>query len=134
MKSEHTAVWLDHQEAHIFYIGSETFSEAAVLPAHPHRRLHRKTGPGADSGRRAKEDQTYYEDVTAALADSSEILVVGPAMAKLELIKHVHKHNHDVARRIIGVETVDHPTDRQLVAYARRYFEAADAGREARAG
>jgi hypothetical protein len=27
---------------------------------------------------------------------------------------------------IVGVETVDHPSDAQLVAYARKYFIAAD--------
>jgi hypothetical protein len=27
---------------------------------------------------------------------------------------------------ILGVETVDHPTDKQLVAYARKYFKSAD--------
>jgi hypothetical protein len=27
---------------------------------------------------------------------------------------------------IAGVETVDHPSDGALVAYARRYFKAAD--------
>jgi hypothetical protein len=25
--------------------------------------------------------------------------------------------------KIVGVETVDHPTDRQLVAHARHYFD-----------
>jgi len=29
-------------------------------------------------------------------------------------------------KRIVGVETVDHPSDRQLVAHARRYFKADD--------
>jgi hypothetical protein len=27
---------------------------------------------------------------------------------------------------IIGVETVDHPSDAQLVAYARKYFKVED--------
>jgi hypothetical protein len=27
---------------------------------------------------------------------------------------------------LIGVETVDHPSDAQLVAYARKYFTAMD--------
>jgi hypothetical protein len=27
---------------------------------------------------------------------------------------------------IVGVETVDHPSDAQVVAYARKYFNAAD--------
>jgi hypothetical protein len=29
-------------------------------------------------------------------------------------------------RIIVGVETVDHPSDAQLVAHARHYFEAED--------
>ena len=31
-----------------------------------------------------------------------------------------------VFNKIIGVETVDHPSDEQLVVYARKYFVAAD--------
>jgi hypothetical protein len=27
---------------------------------------------------------------------------------------------------IVGVETIDHPSDRELVAHARRYFKAED--------
>ena len=60
------------------------------------------------------------------LAEAAEVLVVGPGVAKLEFIKHVAKHEHALEPKIVGVETVDHPTDGQLVAYARRYFRAAD--------
>jgi hypothetical protein len=31
-----------------------------------------------------------------------------------------------MAAKVIGVETVDHPSDGQLVAYARKYFHARD--------
>jgi hypothetical protein len=64
--------------------------------------------------------------VAEALRGAKEILVCGPGQAKLELIRHVHKHDHDVEASIVGVETVDHPSDGQLVAYARKYFKAAD--------
>ena len=57
---------------------------------------------------------------------AQEILVVGPAKAKLDLIKHIHKHHQDMVSNIVGVETLDHPTDGQLVAYARKYFHAKD--------
>ncbi len=52
--------------------------------------------------------------------------MVGPAKAKLELIRYLHKHAHALGTKVVGVETVDHPTDGQLVAYARTYFVAAD--------
>ena len=55
-----------------------------------------------------------------------EILVVGPGQAKLEFIKYVHDAAPDRADHIVGVETLDHPTDNQIVAHARTYFLKAD--------
>ena len=57
---------------------------------------------------------------------ATEILIVGPGHAKLELIKHIHSHDQGVSDKVIGVETVDHPSDAQLVAFARKYFVAKD--------
>ena len=51
------------------------------------------------------------------------MLVVGPSTAKLEFLRYVHKHDHGLETQIEGVETVDHPSDKQLVAYARKYFK-----------
>jgi hypothetical protein len=41
-------------------------------------------------------------------------------------VKYVHQHAHALEPKIVGVETVDHPTDGQIVAYAKTYFLAAD--------
>ena len=46
--------------------------------------------------------------------------------AKTELVKHIHHHDPKLMNVIVGVETVDHPSDAQLVAYARKYFNVAD--------
>jgi uncharacterized protein YbcI len=46
--------------------------------------------------------------------------------AKTELVKHIHNHDPKLMNVIVGVETVDHPSDAQLVAYARKYFNATD--------
>jgi len=64
--------------------------------------------------------------VVELLQGAHEILVVGPGSAKLELIRHIHKHDHVMEPKVMGVETVDHPSDGQLVAYARKYFKARD--------
>ena len=61
-----------------------------------------------------------------ALSGATEILIVGPGHAKLELIKHIHAHDHDLVKKVVGVETVDHPGDGQLVAFTRKYFVAKD--------
>lgn len=126
MAHHHVAVWLDHNEAHIFHLKADTFDEATIASPKAHTQLHRRSGPGAEAGHRELGDQRFYDEVARALADAEAILVVGPANAKLELLRHLHKHARDVEAKIVGVETVDHPTDRQLAAYARQYFEAAD--------
>ena len=56
----------------------------------------------------------------------AQFLVTGPAHAKTEMIKHISQHDPALMKKIVGVETVDHPSDGQLVAHARHYFKAED--------
>lgn len=119
---KHAAVWIDHNEAKIFHIEGEAFDPATVKPRHHVRRHPTATAEHAHPA----DAENFFHEVVRALADSDEILVVGPGTAKLELIKHVHKHDHALDPKIVGVETVDHPTDGQLLAYVRRYFHAKD--------
>lgn len=122
MSVPHAAVWIDHHEAKIFLIESASFDPKAI---HPHHHVKRHPTVTAEHAHPADADH-FFHDVARALGDAQEILVVGPGSAKLELIKHVHKHDHALEPRIVGVETVDHPTDGQLVAYVKQYFHAKD--------
>lgn len=124
MSHHHAVVWLDHSEAHVMHISPDDVEKSIVHPNNPHVHLHAKRG-NVGSGRQA-EDKDYYHAIVDALSGAQEILVVGPAQAKLQLIKHIHAHDHAMADKVVGVETVDHPSDAQLVAYARNYFTAKD--------
>jgi hypothetical protein len=124
MSHYHAVVWLDHAEAHVMHFSPEEVEKQLILPADPHKNLHIKSGKWGAG--KAKEDQKYYHDIALALDGASEVLVVGPANAKLQFIKHIHAHDKVLSDKIIGVETVDHPTDAQIVAYARKYFLAKD--------
>jgi hypothetical protein len=53
---------------------------------------------------------------------------MGPGTAKLQLLRYLHEHEREIERRVVGIETVDHPSDRQLVAHVRRYYELGGAG------
>ena len=124
MSHYHALVWIDHVEAHVMHISPSDVEQSVFQPRSPHHKLQSKVGTMGDG--RAPEDQDYYHRVTQALAGASEILVVGPAQAKLQLIKHIHAHDAALVSKVVGVETVDHPSDAQLVAYARKYFQAKD--------
>lgn len=124
MSHYHAVVWLDHNEAHIMHISPDDVETSVVKPASPHRNLQRKRG--SVSGSRQPEDPHFYHEVVEAISGAKEVLIVGPGQAKLELIKHIHAHDPKVAEQVVGVETVDHPSDAQVVAFARKYFVAKD--------
>ena len=124
MSHYHAVVWLDHAEARVFHFTPDAVERAHAHTAEAKPHLHHKRG-SVGAGHLA-EDRTYLDSVVRLLDGAREILVVGPGNAKLAFIKHVHRHHHEVEPRIVGVETVDHPSDGQLVDYARRYFVAKD--------
>ena len=123
----HAVVWIDHRQARIFHFNASDADKLVVGPDNPVRHLHHKAN-SIGSGH-AAEDQDFLEAVAKSLADAGAILVVGPSSEKNELVKHI-KHRHpDMIVKIEGVEPVDHLTDGELLAYARRYMKAADLSR-----
>ncbi len=124
MAQYHAVIWLDHSEAHVFHFTPDEVEKLTAHSSNPHAHQHHKRG-SVGSGNE-KEDHAYFEHVTGLLKGAQDILVLGPAKAKLDLIKQIHKHHQDMVPKIAGVETLDHPTDGQLVAYARIYFHGKD--------
>jgi stalled ribosome rescue protein Dom34 len=68
----------------------------------------------------------FFRDVAEGLRDAERILVMGPSTAKLQLLRYLHEREHELERRVVGLETVDRPTDRQLVAFVIRYYKLGD--------
>jgi stalled ribosome rescue protein Dom34 len=124
MSHYHAVVWLDHSEAHVMHFNREEVESFVAHASDKHPHLHHKRG-AVGSGHRA-EDAHYFGEIARLLGGAQEILVLGPGSAKLEFVKHVHKHAHDLVDKIMGVESSDHPTDGQIVAHARKYFLAKD--------
>ncbi len=120
----HAVIWIDHREARIFHFNR---LEADTQVLHPHnltKHIHHKAN-SMGSGH-AAADQDFLHEVAEAIGAAHAVLVTGPAQAKTDLIKHIHRHDPQLMERIAGVETVDHPTDGALLDHARHYFKAAD--------
>ena len=95
------------------------------------RQVHRKAGPmdsgKAAGGSKAAEDRAFHEDIVTAVGDAREILICGPGQAKLAFRKELERRHPQMAKLVVGVETTDHPSVDQLLAYARKYFKRIDA-------
>jgi stalled ribosome rescue protein Dom34 len=112
----HVVVWLDHARADVLYFRPDETSKKTVKApaAHSHSNGHH-------SGNSA-----YFREIAEALAQCSEILIVGPGREKLAFAKYLEEQQPEVSKKVVGVETVDHPSEGQLLAYARKYFLKAD--------
>ncbi|QOZ09782.1 translational machinery protein [Bradyrhizobium sp. CCBAU 51765] len=117
----HAVIWIDHSQARIFHFGLGGSDEITLHPHLATRHLHHKAN--AIGSGHAAPDKAFYTEVTKALADAGEILIIGPASAKTELAGHIRASAADLAKRIVAVEAADHPSDAEIVAYAKRHFK-----------
>lgn len=101
--------WIDEREAQILRLEDGIHCDQTIAAPE---------GTPASPG----ESDVFFAEVAAALKTAGEILVVGPSEIKKDFVKYMHKKDHGFDTRILGVETVEHPKDHQLVGYANRYF------------
>jgi stalled ribosome rescue protein Dom34 len=116
------AVWIDHHEAKIFHVAEGAFDEATIKAPH-----HLKRHETVTAEHNHPDDMHHlFAEVARALEGTSKILVLGPSTAKLQFLRYAHEHAKKIEPNIVGVESVDHPTDAQLVSYIKRYFHVTD--------
>jgi hypothetical protein len=117
----HAVVWIDHSQARIFHIGLSGDDEMTLHPHLQTRHLHHKANT-TGSGHEAL-DKAFLTEVSTAVSDAGEILIIGPAGAKTELAKFLREHHAAIGNRIVAVEPADHPSDGQIVALAKAHFK-----------
>jgi hypothetical protein len=117
----HAVVWIDHLQARIFHLGLSGTQGGILHPHKPTRHIHHKAN-SIGSGH-VHESEDFLKQVLDAVSDAGEILILGPAGTKVELAKYIGEHNPQVGSRIVAVEAADHPSDPQIVAYAKVHFK-----------
>jgi stalled ribosome rescue protein Dom34 len=124
MTFPHAVVWIDHRKATIVGFSPDERQVTHVSAEHP-QQIHRKSGPMGPG--KAPDDRKLFDEVTAEIGDALEVLIVGPGTAKGAFMTHLKGHHPKVAARVLGVETLDHPSDGELLAFARTWFKRTDA-------
>ncbi len=118
-------LWIDHRETVVVVIGDKGEETRRIESG---MEKHVRGGSGSEDG--SAEDQRdrqftghlnrYYDEVISHLRDAESILIFGPGEAKGELEKRLASKG--LSGRIVGVETVDKMTDRQIAAKVRQRF------------
>ena len=118
----HAVVWIDHKQARIFRFNVEE-ADKTLVKDHVVRDIHPRE---KRTGQRVEENKPFFEDVAKAIADSRGILIVGPAQEKDFFAKFLTEKHPAIRSHVEGVEKADHPSDGELLDFARRYVKAAD--------
>jgi stalled ribosome rescue protein Dom34 len=120
--SRHVAVWLDQKEARVFHFHAE--EEAGAGPRHDEHQRHTRIQEGVKE--LPSDVKRFYHELMSELQGADQLLIAGPDSAKLEFIRYLHAHDQDLEKRVVAIETVNHPSDGQLVHYAATYFKRTD--------
>jgi len=123
MTLHHAVLHIDHQKAEVLQFDAEHLQAQKVKSRSQHGlHSHHTRQPGSD----VRTQHEYYGEVCDALAGIAEVLVAGGHTAQADFRHYVEKHRPALAKQIVGWETVDHPTEGQLVALARKHFTKVD--------
>ncbi len=112
MTTFHAVVWMDHSQAHVLMFDKEHVEAQRVKARHQHTPKHGHVGA----------DKDFFQQIAGSLQGVAEVLLTGPANAKIEFRDFCKHHAHAVDKAIVDVVSSDHPSDNQLVAMARQYF------------
>ncbi len=124
MSHVHSVIWLDHREAKVIGFSADDVQKVIVRHHGGHRQVHHRSG-SVGAGHSA-EDTKFFDEIVAAAGDSPEVLLVGPGQAKVALRRYIDTHLPVFARRVVGVEALDHPSEGELLTFARKYFVKID--------
>ena len=130
-------LWIDHRKAVIVAVTDHGDTTSLIVSKVEKQRGRvagvRSTAPFASRLVPADDRQessfhahlaTYYDAVIASVRDAEAILIFGPGEAKVELKQRLVKDSR--GGRIVGIETIDKMTDRQIEAKVRQHFAPQD--------
>ncbi len=126
--SEQVGIWIDHKDAFVVFVGEgseETERIESGMEKHVRFSGHAASEEGSADDQRDRQFAAhldrYYDAVIAHVRDATSILVFGPGEAKGEFAKRLA--GKGMGARIVGVETTDKMTDRQIAAMVRQHFQ-----------
>ena len=117
MTHSHAVVWTDHHSAKVLQFDDDQ-TAARIIREH--------TRHTVQHGSAVRTEHEFFAELCDALDTVAQVLVTGSHTALADFRHFVEKHRPAMAARVVAYEPVDHPTENQLVALARKHFALLD--------
>ena len=122
-------LWIDHRKAVVVLVTDEGEEIKKITSGvEKHVRFKGSTASEGGSTEDVRDRQfgnhlnSYYDQIIAVVRDADSIQIFGPGEAKGELEKRLESKG--IKEHIVGIETADKMTDRQISAKVRERFPA----------
>jgi hypothetical protein len=118
-------LWIDHRKTVVVSV-ADKIEKTSLIISGMEKHVRYSGGAQEDSAEDQQDKRftghlnKYYDQVISCICDAESILIFGPGEAKIELQKRLEKES--LGNRVVGMETVDKMTDRQIAARVRQHF------------
>jgi stalled ribosome rescue protein Dom34 len=113
-------IWIDRENAKIYDVSGKEREKINLHERHTDHHTHQ-----FDQFDQVRIGKSFFAEVITHLTGSERLLILGPGVARHHFWNFLAEQRPMVAKKVVGCETVDHPTDKQIAALATKYFRAA---------
>lgn len=113
-------VWLDTKDARIFTMQDSGVQKTRFRRGEMGRATHHKKDTHEDSN-----SENFYKDLAKKLKRADHLLIMGPGDTKVHFKTHLDKYQaNSLAKKVIGVENIEHLTEKEIMATANKFFKS----------
>jgi hypothetical protein len=123
--NKEVGLWIDHRKTVVVSITNK-LEKTSLIRSDMEKHVRYSGAAQEDSAEDQRDTRftghlnKYYDRVISCIRDAESILIFGPGEAKVELENRLEKES--LGERVVGIETVDKMTDRQIAARVRQHF------------
>jgi hypothetical protein len=120
--NEKLAVWIDHSIARLIPYSADVKTVTTIVCENARGNHARFNKNEADTVNRIRQQQSaFYEEIASTIQGYSEILLFGPANAKLELF-NVISDNPSIEEIRISIKSVAQMSENEMHIYVKDHF------------
>jgi len=109
----HAVVFVDNYSAQVLQFGA---TQARIKSLHERQDLTRQHASGVRS------EHEFFDLVCDAIEGAAQVLITGGRQGLTDFRHFVEAHRPLSTSSIVGYEVVGHPSEKELVVIARKYF------------
>ncbi len=111
-------VWIDHKHVYLFEYNSNTLIKDKYLE----KKEEEDTGQEISEGHQREHLLIFFKGIVEEIGNTEQLLLLGPGTAKNEFMHYCENHHLNLAKKIVGVQTMKSNPRRSEVMKASKLF------------